>query len=162
ESIEQLTENITDLSGGETREVVRELAHAADVAGPAYAEELTGPMARAIADGGLEQTGDDGDGGPFGIFDDANTHHSERADVGAAPGGGLFRDSLASAVASEAHASSGGRADRAMGIAGAVATSNPDLVPDDGVWTAARELGSDVVGAVSDAIDRVMEVREAA
>mgnify|MGYP001290197400 CR=1 FL=1 len=166
ESIEQLTENITDLDRDETADVVRELAHAADIAGPAHVEELTGPLARAIADGRLEQTGDSADGGPGGIFQGANTHNSERefidgiADLGDAPGGALFRDALASSLSTESQASSGDRADRALGFAGAVITGESEHVPDDGVWTQVRELGSDVVGLVEDAVQRVQDLRE--
>ncbi|MBL8957928.1 MAG: hypothetical protein JNK82_44545 [Myxococcaceae bacterium] len=164
--LEQLVENITELDGEETHEAVANLSEAADTAGPAYVEELTDPLARAIADGKLEQTGNDANGGFAGVGRGINTHNSERefvtgvAELG--EGDNLFRDALASSLSAESHASSGDRADRALGFAGAVATRNPDAVPDEGVWTQVREISSDVAGAVEGAVQRVSDLREEA
>jgi hypothetical protein len=167
-SLEQLTEKVTDLDRGETAEVLRNLAGAADLAGPAAAEKLTRPIARAIADGKLEQTGDDANGGWGGVFQGANTHNSEREfidgveDLGEGAGAQLLKDALTSSLAEEGNASQGERADRARGFAAAVITADSELVPDDGLWSGARNLAQDAAGLVGEAQRRIENLRERA
>jgi hypothetical protein len=167
-SLEQLTERITKLDKEKTGEAVKELARATEAAGPLAADKITGPIARAIADGKLEQKGSDADGGWGGVFQGANTHHSERefvdgvAGLGDTPGAGLFRDSLTTSLAAEGRASQGERADRATGFAGAVASGKSDHVPDDGLWSGVRNLAKDAVGLVGEAQQRVEDLREKA
>jgi hypothetical protein len=165
-SLEQLTERITKLDKQQTGEAVKELARATEAAGPLAADKITGPIAKAIADGKLEQKGADADGGWGGVFQGANTHHSERelvdgiAGLGDTPGAGLFRDSLTTSLAAEGRASQGERADRATGFAGAVASGKSDHVPDDGLWSGVRNLAKDAAGLVGEAQRRVEDLRE--
>jgi hypothetical protein len=164
-SIEELTGKLKQLDRGDTAHALKNLARATDLAGPLAAEKITGPMSRAIASGGLEQTDRDAHGGAFGMFRGANVHHSEREfidgirDLGDAPGAQLFKDALTSSLAAEGRGGQGERADRATGFASAVATGDPRKVPDRGGWTAVRNAGH---GAVDEAQKRLGQVKDAA
>jgi len=166
QSVQDLTEKLTGLDKGQTAQAVKDLAKATDLAGPANAEKLTRPIATAIADGKLEQKGDDANGGWGGVFRGANTHNSEREfvdgikDLKGAPGADLFQSALTKSLSDEGKASQGDRADRASGFAGAVVTGKSDLVPDDGAWTGLRNVGKDVVGLVEGAANKVEELRK--
>jgi hypothetical protein len=165
-SVEQLTEKVTQLDKGETAQAVKDLARGTELAGPLHADKLTRPMARAIADGKLEQKGDDANAGVGGLLKGANTHHSEREfidgvkDLGDGPGAQLFKDSLTGSLTAEGKASSGERADRANGFAGAVVSGNSDQVLDDGVWTGLRNVAKDVGAKIGEAAQRVDQAKE--
>lgn len=147
--LEQLVTDITALGKGDTKKAVAALAKCVDDAGPGAAQAITDPIAKAIANGNLEQKGDDADGGLFGVFDGANTHNSEREFIDGFKElikngqGELFQGSLVASLREI-----GG--DRADGFAAAVATGKSDLVPDDGFWTGLRELPGDVVDKVEE------------
>jgi len=167
-NLQALTSQLPALDGPRMTTAVKNLSRATDAAGPVNAEKLTRPIATAIADGKLERTGDAANAGVFGAFRGANTHHSERQlveglkDLGQTPGAELFRSALTKSLSDEAKASTGARADRAAGFAGAVVTGDAGLVPDHGVWTGLRNAGQDVASKVDGAVQKVEALKAAA
>jgi hypothetical protein len=167
-TLNHLAVNIKDLNREETALAIEELAHSTDLVGPLNAELITDPIAEVIADGGMEQTGSDANGGVGGMFRGANTHNSEREFVDGitsleeSPGAQLFNDSLTNSLMGEAQRSEGARADRARGMAGAASTGNSDLVPDDGLWTQARNLAQGTLDTIDSAAQRFEDARTGA
>ncbi len=166
-AIETLVEKTTALDRKGTREVVTELGRTAELLGPLGSSALTDPMARAIADGKLEQKGKAANGGVGGVFRGANRHNSERELVEAfadskSPAVALLGDSLVGSLSRESLKSTGARADRALGFAGAVALRDASKVPDGGAWHQVSQLGKDVTSAIDGAVSRIENARQAA
>ncbi len=164
EVLRQSADDIALISGGlvacdgdETRQAVSDLAAATEAAGPAGAHFITEPLAQALKDGKLEQTGDDADGGFRGVLNNVNRHNSERefvdaiGDIDDTEAGRLFQASLTQALNDKG----------AEGIAAAVATGDSDNVPDGGFWHGVTEIPGDVaekVGEVTNWLgDRIRE-----
>ncbi len=163
--VAKLTEKVTRLGKDDTAKAVKDFAKAAELAGPLQVSAVTGPLAKAIADGKLEQTGKSAHGGVGGVFKNANRHNSEREFVdGLAKleGGQLFKDALAADLAAISRTASGGRADRAAGFAAAVVNGDASQVPDQGVWNSVRTLPAEVSAKLESAEARLGELRVSA
>lgn len=164
--LEQLTEKMTGCNKEDTARTLQELTFTTKLVGADGASLITDPIAKAIADGRLEQKGASANGGPFGVFRGANKHNSERefvdgiALLGNSPEAQLFKDSLVASLVKESKSSQGERSERAMGMAAAVATGDSKLVPDKGVWTAVRN--GEIGGVVGAAVARFEKAREEA
>jgi hypothetical protein len=166
-ALERLAVKTTDLNKQDTATAVKELSNSTSLVGPEHSRLITDPIANVMARGGMEQTGSAADGGG-GLFPGANTHNSERefidgvAALGDSPEAELFRGSLTTSLDDIANNSQGETSDRANAMAGAVATGNSQLIPDDGVWTKARNLTSSVADKVSETVSHFDKVRSQA
>ncbi len=160
--VAKLTEKVAKLGERDTAKAVKDFAKAAELAGPLQVSAVTAPLAKAIAEGKLEQTGKAANGGLGGVLKNANRHNSEREFVqGLAKleGGQLFKDALAADLAALAQSSSGSRADRAAGFAAAVVSGDASQVPDKGVWNSVRTLPTDVSAKLDSADARLGDLR---
>jgi hypothetical protein len=164
-TLDHLARSITNLDAKGTATAVKELANTVNLVGANHSRLLTDSIAKVMADGGMEQVGDDANGGLGGVFKGANTHNSERefidavAALGNSPEAELFRSSLTQSLVDEAKSSQGERADRANAMAAAVATGDSKLIPDDGLWSRVRNFGQDALNAVNDTVKHFDKLR---
>ena len=113
----------------------------------------------------MEHKGSDADGG-WGLFQGANTHHSERefidgvAALGDGAGAQLLRYGLTKSLVDEAGGSQGERQARAYGLAEAVFKRDAGLVPDDGFWSGVRGAGQTALDKAGEALGWVDQLRE--
>jgi hypothetical protein len=162
-ALERLAVKVTDLNKQDTATAVKELSNTANLVGPQNSKILTNAIANVMSRGGMEQRGASADGAG-GLFQGANTHNSEREFIdgikalGDSPEAELFRCSLTSSLVDIANKSQGVQADRASAMAGAVATGNSQLIPDNGIWTKARELVQSVSKTVADKVNHFAEI----
>lgn len=162
--LEDLTEDITALDANGTATAIANLGRATQAAGPLNAQGITDPIAQAIADGRLEQQGEDADGGfslpgtDINVAEGANTHNSEREFVdgvsanAGTDGGSLFQLSLAASL----------EAKGATGIAGAVASGQSQDIPDGNIFAEASQLDDHAVQALDDVTERLAELQAGA